>query len=89
MASMSNNTDRYDKVIRKMLDEPVTLVLTNEEVSRLMELITELTLGPYAPTDEEWKWLENVLDFPPVDYYHDLFEKLRQFRDAPTSPSDK
>ena len=89
MAIMSNNTDRYDKVIRKMLDEPVTLVLTNEEVSRLMELITELTLGPYAPTDEEWKWLENVLDFQPVDYYHDLFEKLRQFRDAPTSPSDK
>ena len=86
---MSNNTDRYDKVIRKMLDEPVTLVLTNEEVSRLMELITELTLGPYAPTDEEWKWMENVQGFPPVDYYHDLFEKLRQFRDAPTSPRDK
>ena len=72
-----------------MLDEPVTLVLTNEEVSRLMELITELTLGPYAPTDEEWKWMENVQGFPPVDYYHDLFEKLRQFRDAPTSRSEK
>ncbi len=88
---MPNNTDRsaYDKVVRAMLDEPVTLVLTNEEVSRLMELITELTLGPYAPTDEEWKWMENVQGFPPVDYYHDLFEKLRQFRDAPTSRSGK
>ena len=76
---MSNNTDRYDKVIRKMLDEPVTLVLTNEEVSRLMELITELTLGPYAPTDEEWKWLENVLDFPPVDYFQEVGKVSGQF----------
>lgn len=52
---MSNNTDRYDKVIRRMLDEPVTLVLTNEEVSMLMLFISELTLGPYSPTEEEWK----------------------------------
>ena len=86
---MSNNTDRYDKIIRRMLDEPVTLVLTNEEVSRLMELITELTLGPYAPNEEEWRQLENVHGLPSADYYHDLFEKLRQFRDAPTSRSDK
>ena len=86
---MSNNTDRYDKIIRKMLDEPVTLVLTNEEVSKLMLFISELTLGPYSPTEEEWKQMENVHGLPSADYYHDLFEKLRQFRDAPTSRSEK
>ena len=86
---MSNNTDRYDKIIRRMLDEPVTLVLTNEEVSKLMLFISELTLGPYSPTEEEWKQMENVHGLPSADYYHDLFEKLRQFRDAPTSRSDK
>jgi hypothetical protein len=88
---MSDNTDRsaYDKVIRKMLDEPVTLVLTNEEVSMLMLFISELTLGPYSPTEEEWKQMENVHGLRSADYYHDLFEKLRQFRDAPTSRSDK
>ena len=88
---MSDNTDRsaYEKVIRKMLDEPVTLVLTNEEVSMLMLFISELTLGPYSPTEEEWKQMENVHGLRSADYYHDLFEKLRQFRDAPTSRSDK
>lgn len=88
---MSDNADRsvYDKVIRAMLDEPVTLVLTNEEVSKLMLFISELTLGPYSPTEEEWKQMENVHGLPSADYYHDLFEKLRQFRDAPTSPRDK
>lgn len=86
---MSNNTDRYDKIIRRMLDEPVTLVLTNEEVSKLMLFISELTLGPYSPTEEEWKQMENVHGLPSADYYHDLFEKLRQFRDAPTSRSEK
>jgi len=72
-----------------MLDEPVTLVLTNEEVSMLMLFISELTLGPYSPTEEEWKQMENVHGLRSADYYHDLFEKLRQFRDAPTSRSDK
>ena len=88
---MANSTDRsaYDKIIRKMLDEPVTLVLTNEEVSMLMLFISELTLGPYSPTEEEWKQMENVHGLRSADYYRDLFEKLRQFRDARTSPRDK
>jgi hypothetical protein len=79
---MSNNTDRYDKVIRKMLDEPVTLVLTTEEVSKLMGLITELTLGPYAPNEEEWRQLENVHGLSSADYYLDLSKKLGRFLDA-------
>ena len=88
---MSDNADRsaYDKVIRAMLDEPVTLVLTNEEVSKLMLFISELTLGPYSPTEEEWKQMENVHGLPSADYYHDLFEKLRRYLDNTTSPSDK
>ena len=88
---MANSTDRsaHDKVIRAMLDEPMTIVLTTEEVSKLMGLITELTLGPYSPTEEEWKQMENVHGLPSADYYRDLFEKLRQFRDAPTSPRDE
>ncbi len=45
---MSDNTDRsaYDKVIRAMLDEPMTIVLTTEEVSNLMGLITETHTWP-------------------------------------------
>ena len=77
--SMSNSTDRsaYDKIIRKM-----TLVLTTEEVSKLMGLITELTLGPYAPNEEEWRQLENVHGLSSADYYLDLSKKLGRFLDA-------
>jgi len=81
---MANSTDRsaYDKIIRKMLDEPMTLVLTTEEVSKLMGLITELTLGPYAPNEEEWRQLENVHGLSSADYYLNLSKKLGRFLDA-------
>ena len=86
---MSNNTDRYDKVIRKMLDEPMTIVLTTEEVSKLMGLITELTLGPYAPNEEEWRQLEDVHGLSSADYYLNISKKLGRYLDNTTSPSDK
>lgn len=81
---MSSNTDRsaYDKVIRAMLDEPMTIVLTTEEVSKLMGLITELTLGPYAPSEEEWRQLENVHGLSSADYYLNISKKLGRFLDA-------
>ncbi|MBF1032294.1 MAG: hypothetical protein HXL00_00880 [Candidatus Nanosynbacter sp.] len=88
---MSDNADRsvYDKVIRAMLDEPVTLVLTNEEVSKLMLFISELTLGPYSPTEEEWKQMENVHGLSSADYYLNISKKLGRYLDNTTSPSDK
>jgi|GEM_PF-1501945 len=81
---MPNNTDRsaYDKVIRAMLDEPMTIVLTTEEVSKLMGLITELTLGAYAPSEEEWRQLENVHGLSSADYYLNISKKLGRFLDA-------
>lgn len=85
---MSNNTDRYDKVIRKMLDEPMTLMLTTEEVSKLMGFITELTLGPYAPNEEEWRQLENVHGLSSADYYLNLSKKLGRFLDASVADGD-
>ena len=88
---MSDNADRsaYDKVIRAMLDEPVTIVLTTEEVSKLMGLITELTLGPYSPTEEEWRQLENVHGLSSADYYLNISKKLGRYLDNTTSPRDK
>ena len=88
---MSDNADRsaYDKVIRAMLDEPMTIVLTTEEVSKLMGLITELTLGPYAPNEEEWRQLENVHGLSSADYYLNISKKLGRYLDNTTSPSDK
>ena len=88
---MSDNADRsaYDKVIRAMLDEPMTIVLTTEEVSNLMGLITELTLGPYAPSEEEWRQLENVHGLSSADYYLNISKKLGRFLDNSTSSSDK
>ena len=91
MYVMSDNADRsaYDKVIRAMLDEPVTIVLTTEEVSKLMGLITELTLGPYSPTEEEWRQLENVHGLSSADYYLNISKKLGRYLDNTTSPRDK
>ena len=88
---MSDNADRsaYDKVIRAMLDEPMTIVLTTEEVSKLMGLITELTLGPYAPNEEEWRQLENVHGLSSADYYLNLSKKLGRYLDNTASPRDK
>ncbi len=88
---MSDNADRsaYNKVIRAMLDEPMTIVLTTEEVSKLMGLITELTLGPYAPSEEEWRQLENVHGLSSADYYLNISKKLGRFLDNSTSSSDK
>lgn len=87
---MSNNTDRsaYDKIVRRMLDEPMTIVLTTEEVSKLMGLITELTLGPYAPNQEEWRQLENVHGLSSADYYLNLSKKLGRFLDASVADGD-
>ena len=80
---MSDNADRsaYDKVIRAMLDEPMTIVL--------MGLITELTLGPYAPSEEEWRQLENVHGLSSADYYLNISKKLGRYLDNTTSPRDK
>lgn len=88
---MSDNADRsaYDKVIRAMLDEPMTIVLTTEEVSKLMGLITELTLGPYAPNEEEWRQLENVHGLSSADYYLNISKKLGRYLDNTASPRDK
>lgn len=88
---MSDNAggSAYDKVIRAMLDEPMTIVLTTEEVSKLMGLITELTLGPYAPSEEEWRQLENVHGLSSADYYLNISKKLGRFLDNSTSSSDK
>ena len=88
---MSDNADRsaYNKVIRAMLDEPMTIVLTTEAVSKLMGLITELTLGPYAPSEEEWRQLENVHGLSSADYYLNISKKLGRFLDNSTSSSDK
>ena len=86
---MSSNTDRsaYDKIIRAMLDEPMTIVLTTEEVSKLMGLITELTLGPYAPSEEEWRQLENVHGLSSAEYYLNISKKLGRFLDASVADS--
>ena len=91
MYVMSDNADRsaYDKVIHAMLDEPMTIVLTTEEVSKLMGLITELTLGPYSPTEEEWRQLENVHGLSSADYYLNISKKLGRYLDNTTSPRDK
>ena len=47
-----------------------------------MRFIHEFRLGPKAPSDEEWKWLESVQGLPSADYYGELLEKLNKFRVA-------
>ena len=54
-----------------------------------MGLITELTLGPYAPSEEEWRQLENVHGLSSADYYLNISKKLGRYLDNTTSPRDK
>lgn len=86
MSNMTNDTtsgaSELFSDVNDPANDPVALILTDGEVGALMQFIHELTLGPKAPSDEEWKWMENVQDLPSVDYYQKLLEKLNKFRIA-------
>ncbi len=53
-----------------------------------MLFISELTLGPYSPTEEEWKQMENVHGLPSADYYLNISKKLGRFLDASVADGD-
>lgn len=74
--------DSPDKALLDPRDDLVALILTDGEVEMLMRFIHEFRLGPKAPSDEEWKWLESVQGLPSADYYGKLLEKLNKFRVA-------
>ena len=74
--------DSLDKALLDPHDDLVALILTDGEVEMLMRFIHEFRLGPKAPSDEEWKWLESVQGLPSADYYGELLEKLNKFRVA-------
>ena len=78
----TKTVDNSDKTPLDSRDDSVALILTDSEVEMLMRFIHEFRLGPKAPTDEEWKWLESVQGLPSADYYGELFEKLNKFRVA-------
>ncbi len=78
----TKTVDSSDKALLDSRGDPVALILTDSEVEMLMRFIHEFRLGPKAPSDEEWKWLESVQGLPSADYYGELFEKLNKFRAA-------
>ena len=78
----TKTVDSSDKAPLDSRDDPVALILTDGEVEMLMRFIHEFRLGPKAPSDEEWKWLESVQGLPSADYYGELLEKLNKFRVA-------
>lgn len=60
-------------------NDPVPIVLTMRECSDLMTAITELTMGPYSPSKEEWEWLENVMGMPTQDSLLAICDKMSSY----------
>ena len=56
----------------------VRIELTQRECSDLMKFITEFTMGSFAPSSDDWKWLEDVLGFPTRDSLDALSEKINR-----------
>ncbi len=67
---------------RKGYNDPVTIVLTKRECSDLLTAMNELTAGPYAPSKEEWQWMENVLGMPTRESLMALFDKVDDFQEG-------
>ena len=61
-------------------NELITLTLTDRECADLMNTIFEFTCGPFSPSDEEWEWLENVMNLPTQDSLEELGRKIGRFR---------
>lgn len=57
-------------------NDPVSVILTMRECSDLMTAITELTMGPYSLSREEWEWLENVMGMPTKDSLLAICDKV-------------
>jgi hypothetical protein len=61
-------------------NELITLTLTDRECADLMNAVFEFTSGPFSPSDEEWEWLENVMNMPTQDSLEELGRKIGRFR---------
>ncbi len=61
-------------------NELITLTLTDRECADLMNTITEMTMGAFSPSAEEWEWLENVMNMPTRDSLRKLGHKIGRFR---------
>lgn len=61
-------------------NELITLTLTDRECADLMNTITEMTMGAFSPSTEEWEWLENVMNMPTRDSLRKLGHKIGRFR---------
>lgn len=61
-------------------NELITLTLTDRECADLMNAVFEFTFGPFSPSDEDWEWLENVMNTPSRDSLAELGRKIGRFR---------
>ena len=50
--------------------------------------MNELTAGPYAPSKEEWQWMENVMGMPTRESLMALFDKVDDFQEGDLSALD-
>ena len=58
------------------------IVLTKRECSDLLTAMNELTAGPYAPSKEEWQWMEDVMGMPTRESLMALFDKVDDFQEG-------
>lgn len=65
-------------------NELITLTLTDRECSDIMDAITEFTMGGFSPSDEDWKWLEQVMGMATRDSLIEISHKIGKFRDRRT-----
>ena len=66
----------------KGYNDLVTIVLTKRECSDLLTAMNELTAGPYAPSEKEWQWMEDVMRMPTRESLMALFDKVDEFQEG-------
>lgn len=76
----TNSTSYRPGDEKRGYNELITLTLTDRECADLMNTITEMTMGAFSPSAEEWEWLENVMNMPTRDSLRKLGHKIGRFR---------
>ena len=66
----------------KGYNDLVKIDLTKRESSDLLTAMYELTAGPYAPSDIEWQWMEDVMGMPTRESLMALFDKVDDFQEG-------
>ena len=67
---------------KKKVITTLSRLSSQRECSDLLTAMNELTAGPYAPSEKEWQWMEDVMGMPTRESLMALFDKVDDFQEG-------